>query len=205
MINKLEICGGNTAKLSLLSKKEKEELLIKIKAGDNEARDIFVNGNLRLVLSIIQRFYNRGESADDLFQIWCIGLIKAIDNFDLSQNVQFSTYAEQIQYPNFSEIKKHTIALYDVNSEQEIELPIDEVMRYIETSIPTRKMSVNDRPTIIHYYHIAVETDDRLYTYYIYTENSKVFCWDVLYRYLYSRWRYCWFIFISIDNEYNTK
>ena len=93
MINKVEICGVNTAKLPLLSKKEKEELLIKIKAGDNEARDIFVNGNLRLVLSIIQRFYNRGESADDLFQIGCIGLIKAIDNFDLSQNVQFSTYA----------------------------------------------------------------------------------------------------------------
>ena len=93
MINKVEICGVNTAKLPLLSKKEKEELLIKIKEGDNEARDIFVNGNLRLVLSIIQRFYNRGESADDLFQIGCIGLIKAIDNFDLSQNVQFSTYA----------------------------------------------------------------------------------------------------------------
>ena len=93
MINKVEICGINTAKLPLLSKKEKEELLIKIKAGDNEARDIFVNGNLRLVLSIIQRFYGRGESANDLFQIGCIGLIKAIDNFDLSQNVQFTTYA----------------------------------------------------------------------------------------------------------------
>ena len=93
MINKVEICGVNTAKLPLLSKKEKEELLIKIKTGDNQARDIFVNGNLRLVLSIIQRFYGRGESADDLFQIGCIGLIKAIDNFDLSQNVQFSTYA----------------------------------------------------------------------------------------------------------------
>ncbi len=93
MINKVEICGVNTAKLPLLSKKEKEELLVKIKAGDNEARDVFVNGNLRLVLSIIQRFYGRGESADDLFQIGCIGLIKSIDNFDLSQNVQFSTYA----------------------------------------------------------------------------------------------------------------
>ena len=91
--NKVEICGVNTAKLPLLSKKEKEELFIKIKEGDREARQTFINGNLRLVLSIIQRFYGRGESADDLFQVGCVGLIKAIDNFDLSQNVQFSTYA----------------------------------------------------------------------------------------------------------------
>lgn len=93
MNNKVEICGINTSKLPLLSKKEKEELFVKIKAGDEEARTIFINGNLRLVLSVIQRFYGRGESADDLFQIGCVGLIKAIDNFDLSQNVQFSTYA----------------------------------------------------------------------------------------------------------------
>ena len=91
--NKVEICGVNTAKLPLLSKEEKEELFIKIKQGDNEARSTFINGNLRLVLSVIQRFYGRGESADDLFQVGCVGLIKAIDNFDLSQNVQFSTYA----------------------------------------------------------------------------------------------------------------
>lgn len=93
MLNKVEICGVNTSKLPLLSKKEKEELFIKIKAGDEEAREIFIKGNLRLVLSVIQRFYGRGESADDLFQVGCVGLIKAIDNFDLSQNVQFSTYA----------------------------------------------------------------------------------------------------------------
>ncbi len=91
--NKVEICGVNTSKLPLLSKEEKEELFIKIKSGDEEARDTFINGNLRLVLSVIQRFYGRGESADDLFQVGCVGLIKAIDNFDLSQNVQFSTYA----------------------------------------------------------------------------------------------------------------
>ena len=91
--NKVEICGVNTSKLPLLSKKEKEELFIKIKAGDEEARTKFINGNLRLVLSVIQRFYGRGETADDLFQVGCVGLIKAIDNFDLSQNVQFSTYA----------------------------------------------------------------------------------------------------------------
>ena len=93
MINKVEICGVNTSKLPLLNKKEKEELFIKIKQGDEDARDIFINGNLRLVLSVIQRFYGRGENADDLFQVGCVGLIKAIDNFDLSQNVQFSTYA----------------------------------------------------------------------------------------------------------------
>ena len=93
MINKVEICGVNTATLPLLSKKEKEELLIKVKNGDKDAREKFINGNLRLVLSVIQRFQNRGEKADDLFQIGCVGLIKAIDNFDLEQNVQFSTYA----------------------------------------------------------------------------------------------------------------
>ena len=93
MINKVEICGVNTSKLPLLSKEEKEELLKKKKNRDEEAREEFINGNLRLVLSVIQRFYGRGESADDLFQVGCVGLIKAIDNFDLEQNVQFSTYA----------------------------------------------------------------------------------------------------------------
>ena len=93
MINKVEICGVNTAKLPVLTNKEKDELFIKIKQGDEEARNTFINGNLRLVLSVIQRFYGRGENADDLFQIGCIGLIKSIDNFDLSQGVQFSTYA----------------------------------------------------------------------------------------------------------------
>ncbi len=93
MINKVEICGVNTSKLPVLSREEKEKLFIKIKEGDIQAREKFVQGNLRLVLSIIQRFNNRGENPDDLFQVGCIGLIKAIDNFDLSQNVQFSTYA----------------------------------------------------------------------------------------------------------------
>ena len=91
--NKVEICGVNTSTLPLLSREEKEELFVKIKAGDMEARETFIKGNLRLVLSVIKRFYGRGENADDLFQIGCVGLIKAIDNFDLSQNVQFSTYA----------------------------------------------------------------------------------------------------------------
>ena len=93
MINKVEICGVNTAKLPVLENNEKKELLRRIKQGDVEARTKFINGNLRLVLSVIRKFFNKGENADDLFQIGCVGLIKAIDNFDLEQNVQFSTYA----------------------------------------------------------------------------------------------------------------
>ncbi|TCS91270.1 RNA polymerase sigma (RpsG/SigG) subunit [Keratinibaculum paraultunense] len=91
--NKVEICGVNTSKLPVLTNEEMQELFIKIKAGDMKAREEFIQGNLRLVLSIIQRFNRRGEDVDDLFQVGCIGLIKAIDNFDLSQNVRFSTYA----------------------------------------------------------------------------------------------------------------
>lgn len=93
MINKVEISGVNTSKLPVLTAIEKEELIKKIKNGDEDARNMFINGNLRLVLSVIQRFRGRGESADDLFQVGCVGLIKAIDNFDLTQGVQFSTYA----------------------------------------------------------------------------------------------------------------
>ena len=93
MISKVEICGVNTSKLPVLSNEEKNELFIRIKDGDSEAREKFIQGNLRLVLSIIQRFSGRGENADDLFQVGCVGLIKAIDNFDTTLNVQFSTYA----------------------------------------------------------------------------------------------------------------
>lgn len=92
-MNKVEISGVNTAKLPLLTPEEKTTLMKKIKQGDEKARQEFINGNLRLVLSIIRRFWGRGENADDLFQVGCIGLIKAMDNFDLEQNVQFSTYA----------------------------------------------------------------------------------------------------------------
>lgn len=93
MIKKVEIASVNTAKLPVLSNKEKNELLLRIKNGDKDAREVFINGNLRLVLSVIKRFYGRGENLDDLFQVGCIGLIKSMDNFDLNQNVQFSTYA----------------------------------------------------------------------------------------------------------------
>jgi len=92
-MNKVEICGVNTSKLPVLSKERKKELFERIKKGDKEAREEFVYGNLRLVLSIMKRFAGRSDNPDDLFQVGCVGLIKAIDNFDTSQNVQFSTYA----------------------------------------------------------------------------------------------------------------
>ena len=91
--NKVELCGVNTSKLKTLTAEEKNELLRKSKNGDMHAREELISGNMRLVLSIIQRFGSRGEDADDLFQVGCIGLIKAIDNFDLDVGVKFSTYA----------------------------------------------------------------------------------------------------------------
>lgn len=91
--NKVEISGVNTSQLKVLRESEKMELLKRVKAGDMCAREELINGNLRLVLSVIQRFSGRGESPDDLFQVGCIGLIKAIDNFDITQPVRFSTYA----------------------------------------------------------------------------------------------------------------
>ncbi len=90
---KVEICGVNTAKLPLLKQQEKEALFVRIKDGDIEAREEFIKGNLRLVLSVIKRFSSSNENVDDLFQIGCIGLMKAIDNFDCSLQVKFSTYA----------------------------------------------------------------------------------------------------------------
>ena len=93
MLNKVEICGANTSELPVMKESEKTALLEKIRQGDAQARDKLVCGNLRLVLSVIQRFANRGENPDDLFQVGCIGLIKAIDNFDPAHGVCFSTYA----------------------------------------------------------------------------------------------------------------
>ncbi|WP_067931674.1 RNA polymerase sporulation sigma factor SigG [Alicyclobacillus kakegawensis] len=90
---KVEICGVNTSELPVLKNTEMRELFVRLQNGEWSAREKLVNGNLRLVLSVIQRFNNRGEYVDDLFQVGCIGLMKAIDNFDLSQNVRFSTYA----------------------------------------------------------------------------------------------------------------
>ena len=92
MYNKVELCGVNTAQLPVLSESEKRQLLLQAHAGDTGARERMVEGNLRLVLSVVQRFAQRGENLDDLFQVGCIGLIKAIDNFDPAQPVRFSTY-----------------------------------------------------------------------------------------------------------------
>lgn len=95
---KVEICGVNTARLKVLSSSEKESLLKRVKNGDAKAREELISGNLKLVLSVVRRFSGRGENPDDLFQVGCIGLIKAIDNFDDSHNVQFSTYAVPTAY-----------------------------------------------------------------------------------------------------------
>lgn len=110
LISKVEITNVNTSKLPVLTNEEKQELFIKIKQGDKKAREEFINGNLKLVLSVVKKFNNRGENVDDLFQVGCVGLIKAIDNFDLSQNVLFSTYAVPMI---IGEIRRH---LRDNNS-----------------------------------------------------------------------------------------
>lgn len=91
--NKVEICGVNTSRLKVLTDEEKRDLLLKTRAGDEKARKELINGNLRLVLSIIQRFTGRRENLDDLFQVGCIGLVKAVDNFNVEMDVKFSTYA----------------------------------------------------------------------------------------------------------------
>ncbi len=93
MLQKVVICGVDTSGLPLLSSKEQEELMIKLKSGDESARERFITGNLRLVLSLVRRFWAKNANADDVFQAGCVGLIKAIDNFDLSVGVKFSTYA----------------------------------------------------------------------------------------------------------------
>ena len=93
ILNKVEICGVNTSRLPLLTAEEKNTLFERIKKGDKEARELYIKGNLRLVLSVIKRFSSSSENADDLFQIGCIGLMKAIDNFDCTLDVKFSTYA----------------------------------------------------------------------------------------------------------------
>ena len=103
-LNKVDICGIDTSKLPVLSSDESQDMLVRIKQGDRQARDAFIMSNIRLVLSVIQRFTGRGESMDDLFQVGCIGLIKSIDNFDMSHNVKFSTYAVPMI---IGEIRRH--------------------------------------------------------------------------------------------------
>ena len=107
MQNKVEICGVNTSKLKVLKNDEMQALLLRSKAGDQEAREQLISGNLRLVLSVIQRFSNRGENADDLFQVGCIGLIKAIDNFNTDLDVRFSTYGVPMNVPCRENIRRY--------------------------------------------------------------------------------------------------
>lgn len=152
MIRKVEICGVNTSKLPVLSNEQKTELLYRIKNGDEAAREEFINGNLRLVLSVIQRFSNRGENPDDLFQVGCIGLIKSIDNFDLSQNVQFSTYAvpmiigEVRRYLRDNNSIRVSRSVRDLaykvlaikekyNKEQQKELTVNEIAQLLEVEV----------------------------------------------------------------------
>lgn len=108
---KVEICGVNTAKLPILKESEKEELFAKIKQGDMAARETYIKGNLRLVLSVIKRFSNHNENVDDLFQIGCIGLIKSLDNFNPDMGVKFSTYAVPINVPSRNYLKSTLILL----------------------------------------------------------------------------------------------
>ena len=108
---KVEICGVNTAKLPILKESEKEELFAKIKQGDMAARETYIKGNLRLVLSVIKRFSNHNENVDDLFQIGCIGLIKSIDNFNPDMGVKFSTYAVPMNVHSRNYLKSTCILL----------------------------------------------------------------------------------------------
>lgn len=108
---KVEICGVNTAKLPILKESEKEELFAKIKQGDMAARETYIKGNLRLVLSVIKRFSNHNENVDDLFQIGCIGLIKSIDNFNPDMGVKFSTYAVPMNVHSRNYLKSTWILL----------------------------------------------------------------------------------------------
>ena len=110
-INKVEICGVNTARLPILTNEEKDALFIQIRQGDADAREQFIKGNLRLVLSVIKRFSNHNENVDDLFQIGCIGLIKSIDNFNPDMGVKFSTYAVPINVPSRNYLKSTLILL----------------------------------------------------------------------------------------------
>lgn len=132
--NKVDICGINTSGLKVLKEEEKMSLLRKSREGDTRARDELISGNLKLVLSVIQRFSSKNENPDDLFQVGCIGLIKAIDNFDLSQNVRFSTYA--------------------------VPMIIGEIRRYLRDNNPVR-VSRSIRDTAYHAMQVREELINR--------------------------------------------
>ena len=191
MIRKVEICGVNTSKLPVLSNEEKTELLKKIKDGDEVARSEFINGNLRLVLSVIQRFSNRGENPDDLFQVGCIGLIKSIDNFDLSQNVQFSTYAvpmiigEVRRYlrdnnsirvsRSIRDLAYKVLALKEKNSKEgKKELTIEEIAKKLDVEVGEVAMCLDAIQTQYHYKSLFMEMEVKVYFLWIRLKIKKI-------------------------------
>lgn len=180
-LNKVVICGVNTSKLPLLTDDEKIKLFIRIEQGDQEARNQLIEGNLRLVLSVIQRFSNASENADDLFQVGCIGLIKAIDNFDRSLNVKFSTYAvpmiigECRRYLRDNNTIRVSRSLRDIaykaiytkeriQREEDREATIDEVAKEIEVEKEMVVMALDAIATPISLYDpVYQEGGDTLY------------------------------------------
>lgn len=180
-LNKVVICGVNTSKLPLLTDDEKIKLFIRIEQGDQEARNQLIEGNLRLVLSVIQRFSNASENADDLFQVGCIGLIKAIDNFDRSLNVKFSTYAvpmiigECRRYLRDNNTIRVSRSLRDIAykaiytkerilREEDREATIDEVAKEIEVEKEMVVMALDAIATPISLYDpVYQEGGDTLY------------------------------------------
>ncbi len=180
-LNKVVICGVNTAKLPLLTNDEKNELFIQIEQGDKKAREKLIKGNLRLVLSVIQRFAASNENADDLFQVGCIGLMKAIDNFDRSLNVRFSTYAvpmiigECRRYLRDNNAIRVSRSLRDIAykaiyakerilKEEDREPTIDEVARAIEMDKETVVMALDAIATPVSLFDpVYQEGGDTLY------------------------------------------
>ena len=136
MQGKVEICGVNTARLKTLSPEKMDELLHLAGEGDEEARQALIEGNLRLVLSVIQRFEKRGENPDDLFQVGCIGLIKAISNFDPSKNVRFSTYGVPMIAGEVRRYLRDNSAIRVSRSIRDVAYHFPEALRYALMSIP---------------------------------------------------------------------
>ena len=171
--NKVEICGINTSKLKVLKEKEKMELLKKMRAGDEKAREELINGNLRLVLSVIQRFANRGENLDDLFQVGVIGLIKAVDNFDLNVGVRFSTYAVPMI---IGEIKRY---LRDGNSLRVSRSIRDTAYRILKTR---EQLEAEDKEATIAKIAEAMQVREREVVYALDAISDPVSLFDPVYN-----------------------
>lgn len=154
--NKVVICGVDTSKLSVMKEREKEKLLREVKSGSKSARDKLINGNLRLVLSVVQRFSNRGENPDDLFQVGCIGLIKSIDNFDITQNVKFSTYAVPMIIGEIKRYLRDNSALRVSRSTRDL--------AYKALSARERLIKSSGREPTIEQIAAEISTEDEMYS-----------------------------------------